>query len=327
MAHRERVLETLKGHATDRIPVSMWRHFFASETSAEGLAEAMLSYQNDFDWDFMKVNPRASYHVEDWGVVTRYHGDDPPAVAEYPVRAPGDWDRIGILDASKGVLGEHLKALEAISLRLRGSIPVVMTVFNPISVASRMVPSEDVFLTHLREHRDRLMPAMDAITETFAAFSRACLERGASGIFFATTAWASTSRLTEQEYRDLARPFDLRLLAALPPAEFHILHVCRDHSMLQTLSDYPVHAFSWDCWAPGNASLPQGKKIVGGKAVIGGVPIGKALIESKPAEIADRISAVRKEAGATGWMLGPGCTYDPLTPAPNVRAVRDAVGA
>jgi len=65
MSHRERVRASLAGEETDRPPVSMWRHFFEDETSAEGLAEAMLGFQRRYDWDFMKVNPRASYHAED----------------------------------------------------------------------------------------------------------------------------------------------------------------------------------------------------------------------------------------------------------------------
>lgn len=28
------------------------------------------------DWDFMKVNPRAEYHVEDWGNIYAYSGND-----------------------------------------------------------------------------------------------------------------------------------------------------------------------------------------------------------------------------------------------------------
>ena len=67
MTHWERVRGALQGQALDRPPLSMWRHFYRQETSAQGLADAMLGFQRRFDWDFMKVNPRASYHAEDWG--------------------------------------------------------------------------------------------------------------------------------------------------------------------------------------------------------------------------------------------------------------------
>ena len=64
-AKRERVQAALAGEPVDWPPVSMWRHFYEFEETAEGLAEAMLGFQRRYDWDFMKVNPRASYHAED----------------------------------------------------------------------------------------------------------------------------------------------------------------------------------------------------------------------------------------------------------------------
>jgi uroporphyrinogen decarboxylase len=67
MNRRERVRAALQGKPVDRPPISFWRHFFDKETSAAGLAEAMLDFQCTYDWDFMKVNPRACYHAEPWG--------------------------------------------------------------------------------------------------------------------------------------------------------------------------------------------------------------------------------------------------------------------
>ena len=78
MNHRERVLACLAGGDVDRPPVSMWRHFYAEETAPDTLAEAMLGFQRDYDWDFMKVNPRASYHAEDWGLTMRAGVDGSP---------------------------------------------------------------------------------------------------------------------------------------------------------------------------------------------------------------------------------------------------------
>ena len=235
----------MRGEEVDRPPISMWRHFFPQETSSEGLAEAMLGFQRRYDWDFMKVNPRASYHAEDFGL--------------RPVLEPDDWLKLEVLDPGQGVLGEHLQALDAISLGLNGEVPFLMTVFTPLSIASRLVPSEEVSLRHLREHPDLVRHALEVVTETFARFSTAFLDRGASGIFYATTSWATTRVITEEEYARVARPYDLKLLGALPECEFHILHVCRDDNMLGALADYPVHAFNWDTRGEGNLSLADGR--------------------------------------------------------------------
>jgi uroporphyrinogen decarboxylase len=325
MTHWERVRAALRGKEVDRLPVSMWRHFFKSETSPNSLAEAMLDFQNRFDWDFMKVNPRASYHVEDWGVKAKYNGDTSPKVVEAPVKAPDDWLRLKVLDIKKGALKEQLASLELIARALKGKLPFLMTVFTPLSVAGRLTGSEELFLLHLREHTDKVNHALDVITETFINFSKACLERGASGLFYATTAWATSDRLTKKEYSRFARPYDLKLLHALPPAEFHILHVCRQHNLLQAVKDYPVHAFSWDPRAAGNPSLAEGKATVGGKTVLGGIAQDKSLVEATPMQLTAEVVGMRIAMGDKGWILAPGCTFPPETPETNLKAIRDAV--
>ncbi len=326
MTRWERVRAALKGQDVDRVPVSMWRHFFTKETSAESLAEAMLGFQSRFDWDFMKVNPRASYHVEDWGVRVRYNRDAPPAVIETPVKTPTDWLKLDVLDINSGVLGEHLASLEIIARRLKGEVPFIMTIFTPLSIAGRLVNSEEVFLSHLREHTDKVNHTLEVITETFISFAKACLERGASGLFYATTSWATADCLTEKEYRRFARPFDLKLLAALPPVEFHVLHVCRQNNLLHAVRNYPVHAFSWDARGLGNPSLAEGKTMVNGRTVIGGIAQDRSLVESDPTMLAAEIRGMRIAMGSKGWILGPGCTFPPDTPEANLQTIRDVVG-
>ena len=327
MTHRERLQASLKGQEVDRVPVSMWRHFFDKESSHESMAEAMLAFQRCFDWDFMKVNPRASYHAEGWGLQMRYDGDAPPQVVRAPVQGPDDWLRVEPLPVDKGVLGDHLHALGLIAAGLGGDVPFLMTVFTPLSIASRLAPSEEVFLQHLREHPEKVQCAVEAITDTFSLFARACLERGASGLFYATTAWATTLRLTEEEYLRLARPSDLKLLEAVSGADFNILHVCRDRNMLSLLQDYPAHAFNWDARGQGNPSLMEGKSILGERMVLGGLSHRETLVKAEPRTLADEVQGMRVAMGGSGWMLGPGCTFTPETPEDNIRAIRQAVEA
>ena len=325
MTHRERIKAAINGGEVDRVPVSMWRHFFTKENTAESLAEVMLDFQKEYEWDFMKVNPRASYHVEDWGVRMKHTGDAEPEVVETPVKEPEDWLKIEKLDIKKGVLREHLTALELIGKGVSKDLPVIMTVFTPLSIAARLAGSEKMFLHHFRNHYNKVSKALDEITETFIDFSRACFDRGAGGLFLATTAWATSERLSESEYTDCARPYDVRLLKALPKAEFNVLHVCRDHNLLNAVKDYPVDAFSWEPRGEGNLSLAEGKALVGGRAVIGGLPRGTGLTKSIPAHLAAEINAMRVALGDKGWILGPGCTFPHETPEANVRTVRDAV--
>ena len=327
MSHRERVLAALAGKPVDRPPVSMWRHFFDQESSAEALAGAMLAPQRRYHWDFMKVNPRASYHAEPWGVKVRYTGNRAPETTSTPVRSAGDWAKVSGVRMSHPVFKEQLGAVELISKGLRGQVPFLATVFTPVSIAARLTASDDAFMGHLRDSPRQVGAALEAVTETFVAFSKAALDRGASGLFYATTGFATTDRMSRADYRKLVRPWDLKLLAALPRAEFHLLHVCRDHNMLADVADYPVHAFNWDAHGTGNPSLAEGKALVRSKAVVGGIHRAERLVQASPAQVYGEARGLMTAMGTRGWMIGTGCTYTHDAPEGNVNAVRLAVDA
>ena len=324
MTHRERTMAALNGQRMDRPPISMWRHFFTQEKTAEDLAEAMLSFQNRYDWDYMKVNIRANIHAEAWGLKIRYDGDQPPAVVDTPIKEPGDWLKLEVPPLDKGPLAEHLHALELIASGLDGQVPFLATAFTPFSNLSRLVPSEDIFLQYVREHFDKVQYALEVATESTIALGRACLDRGASGLFYATTAWGTTDRMSVEEYLRVSRPTDVKVLDALADAEFNVLHVCRDHNMLSALADYRAHAFNWDARGQGNTSLAEGRTVVGGRTVIGGIQHRNELVDGTPEGLAGSVRELMEAMGNKGWMLGSGCTYTPDSAEANIRAIRQA---
>src|SRR5215469_6994098 len=228
----ERVEAALRGEEVDRVPISMWGHSYLKEWSAEELAEAMLANYHDYDWDYMKVNPRASYHVEDWGA-TLQRSNDPnhgPTFISIPIHEAGDWRRLRPLEPDHGVLGEQLSALRQIRDGLRGEAYFVQTIFSPLSVAKYLVGNRPLPVKQaIESDADALRAGLEIITETYATYASACLEAGASGIFFATTGWASSDLLTEEEYRRFGVDYDLRVLEVVAGrAPFNILHNCGD---------------------------------------------------------------------------------------------------
>jgi uroporphyrinogen decarboxylase len=145
-------------------------------------------------------------------------------------------------------------------------------------------------------------------------------------LFLATTDWASSDWMTEEEYCRWARPYDLKILNSIPTTEFSVLHICGPHNFLRLLGDYPVNAFNWDARAPGNLSLAQGQALLKRRTVMGGVAQGKGLVTGTPQHIAGEVTGLRVAMGNTGWMLAPGCTFMPETPETNITAIRQGVG-
>ena len=90
----------------------------------------------------MKVNPRASYHVEDWGVKVDYGNGGPlrqATVVSVPVHTAADWGKLKPLSPSEGVLDEQIETLERINEALGGETYFIETIFNPLSIASDLV--------------------------------------------------------------------------------------------------------------------------------------------------------------------------------------------
>ena len=325
MTHWERVRAALRGDEVDRPPISAWRHFYQKENSVEGLAEAMLGFQRQHDWDFMKVNPRANYHAEDWGLRQHLSHSDivAPEVADWPVKKSADLATVQPLEIQGGVLGQHLQALGRIAKGLDGEVPFLMTVFTPLSIAGRLAESDDAMLGHIRERPDLVHQALEAITDTFARFARESIGIGAGGIFFATTTWGTYDRLTDAEYAEFGRPYDLRILEAVQDAEFNILHVCKSHNMLRSLADYPVAAFNWDAQDDTNLDLDEGHRILE-KTVIGGVSHRSNLPNGSPENVQEEANGVAKAMSGAGWLLGPACSITPESPKANLDALRTA---
>ncbi len=328
MTKKERVKTALKGEAVDRPPASFWRHFYESETTAEGLADAMLGFQRKYDWDFVKVNPRASYHVEGWGVALEFSGQPhvAPKRLDYPVKSSADWARIRPLPLDQGPLAEQLKALQLIKEGLKGEAFFVETIFSPLSIAGDLVGSSGQLQKDLRESPATVHQALQVITETFAPFAQRCLEVGASGIFFATTDWASYDLLTDREYDEFGRAYDLQVLKNVQDgADLNVLHVCKDHNMLFALADYPVHAINWDATSPTNPNLKQGLEKCR-QAVIGGID-RHTLRTGTPDDVVAEVERAKEMTGGHRWMLGPSCSIPTESREENLRAARAALAS
>jgi uroporphyrinogen decarboxylase len=325
MTRRERIRRTLAGELTDRPPVSLWRHFYHREGSAEALASAMLEFQRTYDWDLLKVNPRASYHVEDWGVRTARPGNGPldkPKVVESVIRRPEDWEKIRPLDPTRGTLAEMLDAEERIAAEVQGDVDWLMTVFNPVSIAADLVNDDKLFVDHLHHHGERVHGALRAITETFAGFARETMVRGASGIFFATTDYANDSRIDRALMEEFGRPYDLKVLAEASGAPLNAIHVCGPNAFVKELLDYPVAILSWDAREAGNPSIGAARGLTV-KTLLTGMDHEGVMVRGPVEAVSDQARASIQESGGTRFILGPGCAVPAAAPMEHFQAIRE----
>lgn len=326
MDRRERLRVALSGGRPERVPVSAWGHFFVEETEPQRFARAMLEFRERYDWDFLKIHSRASYHVEGWGFT--YAPSRDPAQGHvctgHPIRAAADWAKLRPLPLSTPAFREQFDALEAIRAEAPADCPLIFTVFSPLDVAEKLIDRDSALLKrHIEEDPGALETALAVFAETFAALVRELARRGVDGIYFSTK-WANDVKLTPEQYRRLVRPWDLAVLQETKGMWANVLHLCEDHVQLGAMADYPVHAFHWDVQAAHNPSFAAGKTQV--KAALGGGVAPAALASGTPTEVESLARAVIAETGGRGFVLGPGCSVRiARTSEANLRALRRAV--
>jgi uroporphyrinogen decarboxylase len=199
----------------------------------------------------------------------------------------------------------------------------IQTIFSPLSIAKYLVGNNpEVVRRSIAANPDALEAGLAIIAETFRTYVQATLEAGASGIFFATTGWASAGALGEEEYKRFGREYDLRVLDVSGGAPFNVLHNCGERIYFDQLSDYPVHAISWAATLPGNPPLAEGKERAT-KAVMGGVN-EKMLPDDAPAKVADEVRTAIESTAGRRVLVAPGCSIPPRTPEVNLRAAQEA---
>ncbi len=328
MDHRERVLAALAGETPDRPPVSFWGHFFHRESTAEDLVDATLEFQREYDWDWVKLNPRKHYHVEPWGVRYRYSGRaaDKPVLEAWPVHQPGDWAAIAERPGDAGAFAEQLLAVRMLRERLPADVPLIQTVFTPLAVLGEMVEEPGELRLHMRNQPGVVRGALEAVTRTYEAYVSRLRDEGVDGIYLATVDWGSRNLMAPEDLREWSRPYDLRLLARVAGLPFNVLHVCKRRNLLFEFADYPVAAYSYDATDPTNPPLHEAITRMKG-AFLGGLSHEDALQARSPDRALEEFRRASEITGGRRWLAGPGCSIPPATPAANLKAVRAAVDA
>ena len=135
----DKIKAAIKGEDLEEIPVSVWWHFPESDLDAENLCEAQLAFQQRFDPDLVKVCPSGGYPSVAFGAEIEYYGSPTgaPRVRTPSIKSTEDWGALEELDAQDGILGEMLEAVECIAEGLEGEVPLIQTVFSPLTICQK----------------------------------------------------------------------------------------------------------------------------------------------------------------------------------------------
>lgn len=337
LTKRERVAAALKGEEVDRVPVSAWRHFIPEERQPDTLARVSLRHFYDFDWDWLKVNPRATYYAEAWGNRYNYALYDGvlPRLISGPIESPADLDKIEAVKPTGGVFAEQLDLVQQIKAGIGGA-HFLQTIFSPLSVLAFLVarPQTNNFEAAAQAQQDDVRRfiaknpqgahiALNNIAATLAKYASAVVDAGASGIFFAIVKLARQGVLSEAEYAKFGTPYDLQVLQAVQGAPFNLLHICGPQVYFNTAIKYPVHAINWAAVNQHNPTVSEATQLTL-QAVVGGVDELGALQNGTPDQVVAEARAAIQATNGRRFLLAPGCATNVNVPTTNLAALRQA---
>ena len=323
MTKRERVQAALARRPVDRPPVTFWRHVPEVDHTSRGLAEAMLAFQRRWDLDLIKIMSSGVYCVEDWGCKVAYRGSPNGAktCTQHAIRQVSDWLKLKPLDPGQGALGRELEALRLIVAGRSDDVPVLHTVFAPLTIARKL--SGDRLPGDLKDHPDAVMAALETITETVIRYVAAVAQVGADGIFYASQD-ASRDVLGEGEHARFSMPYSWRVLESLNGSTlFTMLHVHGEHIYFDRKATLPVAAINWHdrLTAPSlSAALTRFKG-----AVAGGLNEKETLQKGPASAVAAQVAEAIEQTDGTGVIIAPGCVLPLATPDEYLDAVVKAV--
>jgi uroporphyrinogen decarboxylase len=327
MTKWQRVEAALRGAEVDRVPISLWKHYHLQDRAPGQLAELTLALHRQFDTDLIKLTPSGLYPIQDWGATIQFGRDDDflPLVPIPVINSAEEWEALPRLDAGKGALRRELETIHHVAAGLDGSAPFMMTIFSPLNIAYKLCGDKltgERVVDFIRQSPRQLHAGLSVIRDVVIEYAAACLEAGASGIFFATQ-MATHDLMAPHEFTEFGKAYDLAVLDSLAGrSQVTMLHVCGENLMFDLVADYPVHALNW-------AACDRGVTLALARQMTN-IPLAAGLcldllLSGTEGDVIDHVRDAIAQAGARGFILAPDCVIKGATPDANLAAARRAV--
>jgi len=290
LTKRERVQAALRGELVDRPPVCFWHHF-RPRGSGQRLAELTYDFfLRRFDLDIAKLMPDLRY--------------------PFPRRAIADvedWHLVDALDLARGRYGtEWVRAVRRLRELAGREVPIVVTVFSPLTQALYFVARTELLFQHLQEDPTVVHSALAVLADNIQRQIELVLEAGADGIFFALQG-CTAAVMSRELYRELGRPYDLLALRSAADGWLNVLHVHGDRDLyFDDVLDYPVQVLSWSDRRAG-PSLREARQRTD-KCLMGGWDEFGALVQGPADAIRAEARDALEQTGGRKLILANGCS-------------------
>jgi len=301
----ERIRSAVNGNEVDSLPFGFWTHLPGIDLDPVDLAETTYDFYKKYNIDFIKTMNNGMYPIESWGGEVDYSGIRNGGVAKLvssPISCIEDWKDIQPVSVDEGSFARELKSLNLLLKKVKGEVPVIFTVFSPLTIADKL--SNNKVMEHIQQGGSEVIhQALAAITKTTAELAARAIDMGASGVFFASQ-MSSYDVTTTKTYSEYGKKYDVTVLEAASKGWLNTIHAHGNNIIFEILRDYPVDVFNWHAWE----TLPQIEEArdMTGKCLMGGLKRGDITSGNKN-EIGTQIYNCIKQLKRHKHILTPGC--------------------
>ncbi len=322
MGKRELVFNAFDNKKTERVPVGFWYHFAPDalfENSEETLQRNINGHQKFFDSfqpDFLKLMSDGYFYYDNETVKNIKSAKDLEQVQAVGVEA---W-----IDA-------QVELVKELTRRFGSEVATFYNIFAPATFFKFILEANHLPFTLadlLKENPEGVAHALNEIAKDIAVLAEKVITEGKADGIYLSVQNVQDKEITKEIYLKYVAPSEKQVLAAAQAvSEYNILHICGyegSKNDLSTYVDYDAKIINWAVVVEG-VPLEEGKKLFGGRAVIGGFDNTEngVLYKGTKAEIESYTEKLLTGAGTTGVILGADCTIPSDTPHEHLEWVRE----
>lgn len=309
MSKRQLVLDAFNNKPVERVPVGFWFHFANDGEFTEGLRNPAIVRKNidghkkffaEFKPDFVKLMSDGFF--------------------EYPNPVLRDTENLEKWLELKPVGPDHpwitgqVELVRALTDSFGHEVLTFYNIFAPATYFKLLFGKDGnkVLADLILKNKDAVKHAVNTIAEDLATLSRKVISEGKADGIYLSVQNVQDSRISAELYKEVIAPAELLVLeSANKVSENNILHICGYEGSRNDLSlyaDYNAKVVNWAVNVEG-ISLAEGKKLFGGRAVIGGFDNrpGSLLHTGSKEEIEAFTEKLIRDAGTTGIIIGADC--------------------
>lgn len=326
----ERIQALLQGKAIDRTPIGGWYHMPLVDRNVRDFTEELIMSTDSNHWDFMKIMTNGHYYTEAYGgeidfskELTKWYG----TIKDYPVKGAAEAVNLPILKADNPVFHRELEVLKRLKDYYRNRIPLVATIFNPLTALQECAGSLDAapMKRLMEEAPEALHKGLEVMTKTNMNYLDALFAEGIDGIFLANQ-YSMAHIISDEQYEEFCVPYEKQIIEHCKGKTwFNMAHAHGDSDLrIEKYYDYGMNEIQALNWENCPANIPDEKitsiKKVRGKTdkiLIAGIDQNHDLDspendrQAVKALLVKRFQAALKENGSNRFIFAPGCAMTP----------------